>query len=150
MKSEWYNKCLPPSAGIPWNAGWTTNVSVILMDNVPFLLPFRVSKLRTSSQSGCGGCTGMSKGLCKQTSYVIFTAAPNTVVTRGDVRQAYRGKIPTNMQLFILDYGFTSWEHCGLRSHCLFSKYIKQTSFSNKVQTFFPFFHHSCIIIRKF
>lgn len=70
------NKCLPPLTRIPWNAGWTTNVWVILMDNVTFLLPFRVSKLRTSSQSGYGGCTGLSKSLWKQTSLGDFHTNP--------------------------------------------------------------------------
>lgn len=86
------NKCLPPLTRIPWYAGWTTNVSIFLTDNVIFLLPFRVSKLRSNSQSGCGRCIGMSKSLWKPTSYVIFIPTPNTAVTRGDVGEPTEGK----------------------------------------------------------
>lgn len=54
------------------------------------------------------------------------------------------------MQLFILDYGFTSWERCGLWSQSLFSKHIKQIQqIQQQSPGFLSIFHHICIIKSK-
>lgn len=89
--------------------------------------------------------------VCENRQATWSSHQPQTLQWPGEMwRKAYWGKISTNMQLFILDYGFTSWERCGLWSQSLFSKHIKQIQqIQQQSPGFLSIFHHICIIKSK-